>query len=420
MSWSTCCMQVCDASGILITGLGVIAAIGQGKETFIAALLNGESRFDVMKRPGRQHHTESAATQFLGAEIASFSMPEIVPGGIRRTASLTGQVALATLHEAWNDAALADVDPTRIGLVVGGSNLQQRELTQIHEAYREKPQFLRPAYALSFMDSDVCGMCTETFGIEGFAYTLGGASASGQLAVLQAVRAVESGQVDVCIALGALMDLSFWECQGFRSLGAMGSDTFAHEPARACRPFDKRRDGFIFGEACGALVIEKAGAIQREGVNAYARIAGWAMKMDANRNANPSVAGEVSVIRQALDKAGLDAADIDYINTHGTGSGLGDETELQAIAHCGLKHAYINGTKSLTGHGLSAAGAVELVATVLQMRAKRLHPTRNLDDPIDDSYNWVRHRSVHHTIRRALKMSMGFGGVNSALCLERI
>jgi malonyl-ACP decarboxylase len=413
-------MKVSDASGILITGLGVISAIGQGKETFIAALLNGESRFDVMKRPGRQHHTESASTQFLGAEIASFSMPEIVPGGIKRTASLTGQVALATLHEAWNDAALADVDPTRIGLVVGGSNLQQRELTQIHEAYREKPQFLRPVYALSFMDSDVCGMCTETFGIEGLAYTLGGASASGQLAVLQAVHAVESGQVDVCIALGALMDLSFWECQGFRSLGAMGSNTFAHEPARACRPFDKRRDGFIFGEACGALVIEKAGAIEREGVNAYARIAGWAMKMDGNRNANPSLAGEVSVIRQALDKAGLDAADIDYINTHGTGSGLGDETELQAIAHCGLKHAYINATKSLTGHGLSAAGAVELVATVLQMRAKRLHPTRNLDDPIDASYNWVRHRSVHHTIERGLKMSMGFGGVNSALCLERI
>jgi malonyl-ACP decarboxylase len=216
------------------------------------------------------------------------------------------------------------------------------------------------------------------------------------------------------------MDLSFWECQGFRSLGAMGSNTFAHEPARACRPFDKRRDGFIFGEACGALVIERAGTIRRAGVNAYARITGWSMRMDGNRNANPSLAGEVSVIRQALYKAGLEAADIDYINTHGTGSGLGDETELQAIAHCGLKHAYINGTKSLTGHGLSAAGAVELVATVLQMQAKQLHPTRNLDDPIDDSYNWVRHRSVDHTIERGLKMSMGFGGVNSALCLERI
>jgi malonyl-ACP decarboxylase len=413
-------MKVSDTSAMVVTGLGVISALGQGKEAFIAALLNGESRFEVMKRPGRQYRTESAATEFIGAEIASFAMPEKVPGGTRRTASLTGQVALATLDEAWNDAALADVDPTRIGLIVGGSNLQQRELSQIHEAYREKPQFLRPAYALSFMDTDVCGLCTETFGIEGLAYTLGGASASGQLAVLQAVRAVESGQVDVCIALGALMDLSFWECQGFRSLGAMGSSTFASDPARACRPFDRRRDGFIFGEACGALVIERAGTIRREGVNAYARITGWGVRMDGNRNANPSLSGEVSVIRQALNKAGLDAADIDYINAHGTGSGLGDETELQAIAHCGLRHAYINGTKSLTGHGLSSAGAVELVATVLQMRAGRLHPTRNLDDPIDDGYNWVRHECVQHTIERSLKMSMGFGGVNSALCLERI
>ena len=413
-------MKISDPSEVLITGLGVIAAIGQGKEAFITALLNGESCFDVMKRPGRQYHTESAATEFIGAEIASFAMPEIVPGGIKRTASLTGQVALATLHEAWNDAALAHVDPTRIGLIVGGSNLQQRELSQIHEAYREKPQFLRPGYALSFMDSDVCGLCTETFGIEGLAYTLGGASASGQLAVLQAVRAVESGQVDVCIALGALMDLSFWECQGFRSLGAMGSNTFAQEPARACRPFDKRRDGFIFGEACGALVIERAGTIRREGVNPHARITGWAIRMDGNRNPNPSLSGEVSVIRQALNKAGLDAADIDYINAHGTGSGLGDETELQAIAHCGLRHAYINATKSLVGHGLSSAGAVELIATVLQMRAEQLHPTRNLDDPIDADYNWVRHGCVPHTIKRGLKMSMGFGGVNSALCVERI
>jgi malonyl-ACP decarboxylase len=200
----------------------------------------------------------------------------------------------------------------------------------------------------------------------------------------------------------------------------MGSDAFAQQPALACRPFDQRRDGFIFGEACGAVVIEKAGMAGRNKINPYARAAGWAVRMDANRNANPSLEGEISVIQQALDKAGLDAAAIDYINPHGTGSGLGDETELQAIAHCGLKHAYINATKSLTGHGLSAAGVVELIATLLQMRARQLHPTRNLDDPIDATYNFVRQDPVPHTIERALKMSMGFGGVNSALCVERM
>lgn len=414
-------MKNSDPAEILITGLGVTTAIGAGKAELSAALLNGQSRFAVMQRPGRQYQTEEgAASHFMGAELGAFAVPERIPRGILRTASLTGQVALVTLHEAWNDADLSEVEPTRVGLVVGGSNLQQRELNQTHEAYRARPQFLRPAYALSFMDSDVCGMCTEVFRIQGLAYTLGGASASGQLAVLHAIRAVESGQVDVCIALGALMDLSFWECQGFRSLGAMGSDVFARDPERACRPFDKQRDGFIFGESCGAVVIEKAATAKRSHINPYARIAGWAVRMDANRNANPSLDGEVSVIQEALHKAGLDAADIDYINPHGTGSGLGDETELRALAQCGLKHAYINATKSLTGHGLTAAGAVELIATLLQMRARRLHPSRNLEEPADDTYNWVRHEALDHTIERALKMSMGFSGVNSALCLQRI
>jgi malonyl-ACP decarboxylase len=414
-----------DSSAILVTGLGVTTAIGQGKAGFIAALLQGQSNFSVMQRPGRQYSprggTERAttATRFLGAEISSFSMPDVVPGGMLRTASWSGQVALTTLHEAWNDANLRDVDPARIGLVVGGCNFQQRELIRTHEAYRERLQFLRPSYGLSFMDSDVCGMCTEVFRIQGFAYTVGGASASGQLAVIHAIQAVESGQVDVCIALGALMDLSFWECQGLRSLGAMGSDAFANEPALACRPFDERSDGFIFGESCGAVVVERAATATRSGVDAYARVAGWALRMDANRNPNPSFEGEASVLRQVLHKAGLDAKAIDYINPHGTGSTLGDATELQAIAQCGLDHAYLNATKSLIGHGLSAAGAVELIATLLQMRARQLHPSKNLDQPIDDTFNWVRQDSVDHTIRRAVKMSMGFGGISCAVCLER-
>jgi malonyl-ACP decarboxylase len=416
-------MQNSENTEILLTGVGVTTAVGQGKSDFITALLHGQSNFGVMKRPGRQHEAASpdrVSQPFLGAEIASLSVPDVVPRTLLRTASFSGRVALTTLHEVWNDAGLEQVDPTRIGLVVGGSNFQQRELAQAHATYRERPQFLRPTYGLSFMDSDVCGMCAEVFGIQGLAYTVGGASASGQLAVLQAIQAVASEQVDVCIALGALMDLSSWECQAFRSLGAMGSDTFAQAPELASRPFDKRRDGFIFGESCAAVALERASTARRDKVDPYARISGWALRMDGNRKANPSVEGEVSVIEQALHKAGLEPKDIDYINPHGTGSPLGDETELQAFARCGLEAAHINTTKSIVGHGLSAAGVVELVATVLQMRARELHPSRNLEHPIDDRYNWVRHSSVPHTIVRALKMCMGFGGINSAVCLERM
>jgi malonyl-ACP decarboxylase len=408
---------------IFITGLGVTSAIGQGKAAFISALLQGQHAFAVMQRPGRQSPVPSneagQTTAFLGAEIVSLAMPESLDQKVLRTASFSGKVALATLDEAWNDANLDEVDPNRIGLVVGGSNVQQRELIQTQEAYQGRLHFLRPTYGMSFMDSDLCGLCTASFEIQGFAYTLGAASASGQIAILQAIQAIQSDQVDVCIAMGALTDLSYWECQGFRSLGAMGSDRYSKEPALACRPFDRDRDGFIYGESCGAVVIEGSNSTTRKGVKPYARVSACAMGMDRNRNPNPSLEGEVRVIKKALEQAKLSAKEIDYINPHGTGSLIGDETELQALQHCDLSHAYLNATKSITGHGLSSAGTVEVIATLLQMQEGRLHPTRNLENPIEPSYNWVQRQSVPHAIKRGINLSMGFGGVNSAICLQQ-
>ncbi|NQZ12188.1 MAG: polyketide beta-ketoacyl:ACP synthase [Algicola sp.] len=409
--------ETSETSDMVVTGLGVTSSIGQGKTAFITALLAGEHKFDVMKRPGRQ--SPDGTTAFFGAEIGDLTLPDTAPRNELRTASLSAKVALATLDEAWNEAHLSDVDPKRIGLVVGGSNFQQRELLLTQQKYHNKLDYLRPTYAMSFMDSDLCGLCTQTYGIRGLAYTMGGASASGQACIIQAIEAVRSGQVDVCIALGALMDLSYWECQGFRSLGAMGSDNFAEDPGLACRPFDRDRNGFIYGENCGALVIERSKTATRTGVKPYARLAGWAMEMDGNRNPNPSFEGEVSVIKQALKQAQLSPGQIDYINPHGTGSTIGDETELSAIAHCGLRHARINATKSVIGHGLSAAGAIEMVATLLQMRTGQLHPSRNLDNPMAADYDWVRRAAVEHNIENALKMSMGFGGINTAICLQK-
>lgn len=398
----------------VVTGMGVISAIGQGKAAFARALLDGETAFGVMQRPGRQR--ESA---YVGAEIREIVFPPRIARQTLRAASLSAQAALVVLQEAWMEARLADVDPRRIGLIVGGSNIQQRELAQIHEAYRDCSAFLRPTYALSFMDSDLCGFCTAQFGIRGLAYTVGGASASGQLAIVQAAQAVLTNQVDVCIALGALMDLSHWECRGLRALGAMGSDRYADEPALACRPFDRDHDGFIFGESCGAVVIESLESSQRRGAEPYAALRGWGIAMDGNRNPDPSLEGEIQAIQDALDASGWPSARIDYVNPHGTGSIVGDETELMALRACGLTDAYLNATKSLIGHGLSAAGTVEVIATLLQMHAGRLHPTRNLEHPIDPTLNWATHKSIDHQIENALTLSLGFGGINTALCWQR-
>jgi malonyl-ACP decarboxylase len=413
-----------QSTEFVVSGLGVVASIGQGREAFTEALLRGDHRFGLMRRPGRQCPGPNGAdgqvptSAFIGAEIGDLSMPASVPQSVLRTASLSAQAAVIALDEAWQDAALDEVDPRRIGLIVGGSNFQQRELVRFHDTYRGRESFLRPTYGMSFMDSDVCGLCTEIFNIRGFAHTLGGASASGQAAVIQAIYAVASGQVDACIAIGALMDLSYWECQGLRSIGAMGSDRYSADPAAACRPFDRDRDGFIFGESCGAVIVERADRVSRSGVRPYAALAGWATAMDGNRNPNPSVDGEVRAIEAALERAGVVAAEIDYVNPHGTGSTIGDTTELDALRRCGLEHVRLNATKSVIGHGLAAAGAVELIAVMLQMREGMLHPTRNLDHPIAPELNWVGAQAVPHVMRHALNLSMGFGGVNTAICLR--
>jgi malonyl-ACP decarboxylase len=397
----------------IITGIGVTSAVGQGREAFAHGLFNGSQAFGVMARPGRQK-----GSSFLGAEIPSLAHPEGISQQSLRTASFSAQVALATLYEAWQDAGLDEVDPCRIGLIVGGSNFQQRDLALTYEAYTGRTAYLRPTYGLSFMDTDLCGLCTAQFGIRGPAYTVGGASASGQVAIIQAIQAVQSHEVDACIALGALMDLSHWECQALQSLGAMGSNRYAHAPALACRPFDRDRDGFIYGECCGAVVVERDASIVR-GARPYARLSGWGMVMDGNRNPDPSLEGEVRVIQTALQRAGCSPEEIDYINPHGTGSLIGDETELKAIVTCRLSNASLNATKSIIGHGLSAAGTVEVIATLLQMQAGRLHPTRNLDNPIAPSLHWARQDSVIRRVENALTLSMGFGGINTALCLRK-
>lgn len=402
-------------SEAVVTGMGIISAIGQGKAAFAAALLDGKTAFNVMRRPGRQ-----LDSSYIGAEIGEVIFSSAIAQRTLRAASLSAQVALVVMQEAWSEALLSDVDPRRIGLVVGGSNIQQRELAQIYERYRDRLVFLRPSYGLSFMDSDLCGFCTAQFGIRGLAYTVGGASASGQLAIIQAAQAVLTQQVDVCIALGALMDLSHWECRGLRALGAMGSDRFANEPALACRPFDRDHDGFIFGESSGAVVIESLASSQRRGLQPYAALRGWGIAMDGNRNPDPSLEGQTQAIQKALDASGWQPARIDYLNPHGSSSIAGDETELKALEACGLTAAHLNATKSLIGHGLSAAGTVEVIATLLQMRAGQLHPTRNLEEPINPALNWVTNKSINHQIDNALTLSMGFGGINTAICWQHL
>lgn len=405
-------------SAPVITGVGIATAIGQGKANFTEALLAGRTAFGYLQRPGRE-----GTPPFIGAEIATLATNALLPEHNRmlRSASLSTQLALLVALEAWQDARLdtACLQPERIGLVIGGSNVQQREQVQLWQRYTTNPEFVSPSYGLALWDTDLVGVLSQALQIQGEGYSVGGASASGAMAIIQAASQIQSGRMDVCLAVGALFDLSSWECHGLRNMGAMGSTRFQADPPAACRPFDQESDGFIYGEGSGVIVLESAQHAQQRGVQAYGHLLGWGSTLDGNRQANPNQAGEMRAMSAALQMAGLSASQINYVNTHGTGSPLGDKTEVAALKAVGLAHAALNATKSLTGHTLTAAGVIEAIATLLQMQAGRLHPTHNLVNPLDPDLPWVRQNGAAPPVDYALSNSFGFGGINTTLLFGR-
>ena len=405
-------------SNIEITGIGIITSIGQGVATFKEALLSGETQFAYLKQPGRE-----SIKPFIGAELPDINARTLFPeySGLLRSATKSGQVAIVAVAEAWQDAQLtsSQVNPERVGLVVGGSNLQQCYQQQTWERYQSRPEFIRPTYGLTFWDTDILGLISQCFQIQGEGYSVGGASASGGVAIIHAARQILMGNSDICIALGALSDLSRYEFQALMNLGAMGSERFADRPNLACRPFDQDHDGFIYGEGCGAVILERTDRARQRGAQSHGQLKGWGLALDGNRSPEPSQKGEERAINTALAMADLQPENIDYVNTHGTASPLGDKTEVAALKSVGLNHCLLNSTKSLTGHCLTAAGVVEAIATVLQMKFGFCHPTKNLVNPIDTSLNWVKETSVQAEIKYAISNSFGFGGINTALLIAK-
>lgn len=264
-----------------------------------------------------------------------------------------------------------------------------------------------------FLDTEIAAVLTSCFPIRGVCETVNAASASGSAAVIQAGRHVEKGVVDVCIALGAMQDVSGVNLHTFRNMGSMGGVICPEDPGKAYRPMSKDSDGFVYGESCAALVVEHVDEAQ----SPYGLISGSASFPDGGRGPQPNSLGQQKAALRAISQAGLTPQDIDYINGHATGTPLGDKTEIATYRALGLDHAWTNTTKSIIGHGLSSAGAIELAAVLIQMREDRLHPSRNLEFPLDSSIKFTSAKPLNHRIKHALKFSFGFGGINTALAI---
>ncbi|MBC9915301.1 beta-ketoacyl-ACP synthase [Chitinophaga varians] len=415
-----------------ITGMGIISSIGNDLAEFSAALQAGKS--GIRKVPSVR---EPAVSVDIVADIQHFhflgSLERLqdIPAEkleqarrLGRRAPLTIQVSLIAALQAWHSARLFSdrPSPDRTGLIVAGQNSTQNYQYDIMPKFRKDPEYLSPRYALEFLETNQVGVLSELFDIKGEGFVVGGASATGNVGIIKGCQLIQLGLADVCLVMGVVADLSPMDIQGFVNIGAMGGKHYANEPEKACRPFDSAHEGFIYGQAGACVIIESAESARRRGVPLMATIMGSSLNLDANSSADPNINGETKAMLSALRQAGLSATDLGYINTHGSSSPLGDKTEAAAIGQVFGEHAsrlWLNATKGLTGHCLYAAGLVEAIATVEQLRSGFLHGNKNLETPICTHLQFCGAAAVQHSTDIAMSNAFGFGGINTSIIFRR-
>jgi malonyl-ACP decarboxylase len=415
--------------GVAITGMGVVCAIGDDVASFTAALRAGRSAV----RPVRG----GPGGDWLGAVLPDFSFPGAVaarralPEPLRRVALCAGRrgdrpvkAALAAALQAWEDARLHDTAPPaeRIALVVAGSNLTAAYAYAQYARHAANPAHVPASYALHALDTDHVGTISEALGVRGEGYTVGGASASGNVGIVNGARLVACGAADACLVVGAMTELSPLERRSLAALGALAGSA-ARDPAAArCRPFDAGHEGFAPGEGAACLVLESAGSARRRAAPALAWLAGHHLALDANRLPDAREDGEAGAMVAAMASAGVGPADIGYVNAHATGTPGGDRAELRALRRAlggSVDRPWVNATKALTGHCLSAAGVVEAVATVAQLRHRFIHPNPALRRPVEAGFRFAGAAAEPADVEHALSNSFGFGGFTTSIVLRR-
>lgn len=407
---------------VVITGLGVVSPVGNGKEEFWNNLLAG--------KPGVGPITQFDATDFpvkIAGEVKDFD--PVALAGDRKTVRHMDrytQFAVAAAKMAVADAKLdmtkedPDMAGTLIGTGIGGIHVMEDTILQIE---KRGPGKVNP-FAIPMMIANMAsGQVSITLGLRGPVLTDVTACASGTNSIGLAARLIKYGDADIMIAGGAEAAVSKAPMAGFAAMKALSSRDCP--PEEASCPFDAGRDGFVLGEGSGVLVLEELEHAKKRGAHIYAELAGYGSNGDAYHITAPRPGGELAYLcmEKALKDAHTKPEEVDYINAHGTSTRLNDLNETSAIKALLGKHAYeipVNSTKSMTGHLLGAAGAIEAVVCALSIENNKVHPTINLKerDPECD-LDYVTEGARDVKINVAMSNSFGFGGHNAVIVMRR-
>lgn len=424
-------MSAPDRHRIVVTGMSVNTPLGDTLSGFEEALFAGRSAITRW----RGVDTSRIYTK-VGGDLTGYDFSEKLAGLRERSEETAARFRKVTKRLQWNvkisgllaldavaDAHFAEPPaPERFAAIVAGHNLSAGYTFAFFTQFLEEPDFVDPFIGLHGLDTVHPGIVSELIGIHGPIYTVGAACASGNLALRSAIDEIRHHDIDAALVLGAVIDFSPAELHSMALMGAVSFQSFNDEPERASRPFDVRREGFVPAQGGAALVLERLDHARARGARIYAEILCVTASSDGNHQSQPSEDGQTALMTRALREAGIAPEEIDYVNAHATSTAAGDLSEIRAIKRALGPHAYalkLNATKSMLGHTCWASPAVETVATILQMRAGRLHPSINIDqlDPEVD-LDVCAGRVVPCQIRHALKNSFGFGGINSVSILK--
>ncbi len=405
---------------VVITGLGLVTPVGVGVGEVWPRLLAGENGI----RPITRFDASGLRTRIAG-EIPDFDPTDrLSPREFRRW----DRYAVYAVHaadQALEDAGLLEHPSLENAGVlfssgIGGLETLEKEInTATQRGYSRVSPFLVPM----MIPDMAAGLISIRYGMKGPNFCIVSACASSLHAVGEAFRKIQHGEADVVVAGGAEAPITPIGVAGFASMRALS--TRNDEPEKASRPFDRDRDGFVMGEGAGALVLEELSHALKRGARIYAEVAGYGASADAHHITAPCADGEgaVRAMEAAIRDAGAPKEAITYVNAHGTSTPLNDRAETLALKRVFGDHAYrlaVSSTKSMIGHLLGAAGAVELAATVLSVYHQEVHPTRNYEHPDPDcDLDYVPGTSRRMDIPYALKASYGFGGHNAVVILKR-
>lgn len=406
---------------VVITGMGVVSPVGNTVEDFWNSLKAGKHGFSLIN--------DIVGDDFdvkIAARVNDFSCDEYIDKKEARRMDRFTQFSVVAAMDAMKDSGsdFKDVDPFRAGVIfgvgIGGLNLTLQE----HDKFLEKgPDRISVFYVPMMIGNMAAGTIAMRTGFKGDNYCTTTACASSTHAIGEAFRKIKDGYLDVCIAGGAESCVGKFALAGFNNMKAL---TRSDDLERCSVPFDAERSGFVLGEGCGALVLEELEHAKARGAKIYAEVAGYGATGDAYHMTSPSPEGDAAArgMINAYTEAGLKAEDIDYINAHGTSTGLNDKYETIAIKKAlgeeKARKVAINSTKSMTGHLLGAAGAVEAIVTALTVQNDYVHVTRGYkvpDPECDLDYCTEGGRSM--TVNAALSNSLGFGGHNATICIKK-